>query len=119
METATSVGTGTVLRYFGEGWRILTAVALWKPDFEAVDGVHSRRCIAASAASEREDFDGLGLIDRPPAMSDKPRRVNSPGDFRPYESIGTRIVPLDDIASEGFDVLADHKDRDIKILVAP
>ncbi len=35
------------------------------------------------------------------------------------ESIVTRIVPLDDIASEGFDVLADHKDRDIKILVAP
>ena len=35
------------------------------------------------------------------------------------ESIVTRIVPLDDIASEGFDVLADDKDRDIKILVAP
>jgi (R,R)-butanediol dehydrogenase/meso-butanediol dehydrogenase/diacetyl reductase len=35
------------------------------------------------------------------------------------ESIVTRIVPLDDIANEGFDVLADHKDRDIKILVAP
>jgi (R,R)-butanediol dehydrogenase/meso-butanediol dehydrogenase/diacetyl reductase len=35
------------------------------------------------------------------------------------ESIVTRIVPLDDIASQGFDVLADHKDRDIKILVAP
>lgn len=35
------------------------------------------------------------------------------------ESIVTRIVPLDDIASEGFDVLADDKDRDIKILIAP
>ena len=35
------------------------------------------------------------------------------------ESIVTRIVPLDDIASEGFDVLADDKDRDIKILVSP
>jgi (R,R)-butanediol dehydrogenase/meso-butanediol dehydrogenase/diacetyl reductase len=35
------------------------------------------------------------------------------------ESIVTRIVPLDDIASGGFDVLADDKDRDIKILVAP
>lgn len=35
------------------------------------------------------------------------------------ESIVTRIVPLDDIASQGFDVLADDKDRDIKILVAP
>ncbi len=35
------------------------------------------------------------------------------------ESIVTRIVSLDDIASEGFDVLADDKDRDIKILVAP
>jgi (R,R)-butanediol dehydrogenase/meso-butanediol dehydrogenase/diacetyl reductase len=35
------------------------------------------------------------------------------------ESIVTRIVPLEDIASRGFDVLADHKDRDIKILVAP
>jgi threonine dehydrogenase-like Zn-dependent dehydrogenase len=35
------------------------------------------------------------------------------------ESIVTRIVPLDEIANEGFDVLADEKDRDIKILVAP
>jgi (R,R)-butanediol dehydrogenase/meso-butanediol dehydrogenase/diacetyl reductase len=35
------------------------------------------------------------------------------------ESIVTRTVPLDDIASQGFDVLADDKDRDIKILVAP
>jgi (R,R)-butanediol dehydrogenase/meso-butanediol dehydrogenase/diacetyl reductase len=35
------------------------------------------------------------------------------------ESIVTRIVPLDDIAQEGFDVLADEKDRDIKILIAP
>jgi (R,R)-butanediol dehydrogenase/meso-butanediol dehydrogenase/diacetyl reductase len=35
------------------------------------------------------------------------------------ESIVTRIVPLDDIARRGFDVLADHKDRDIKILIAP
>ena len=35
------------------------------------------------------------------------------------ESIVTRIVPLDDIASQGFDVLADDKDRDIKILIAP
>jgi threonine dehydrogenase-like Zn-dependent dehydrogenase len=35
------------------------------------------------------------------------------------ESIVTRIVPLDDIAREGFDVLADDKDRAIKILVAP
>jgi (R,R)-butanediol dehydrogenase/meso-butanediol dehydrogenase/diacetyl reductase len=35
------------------------------------------------------------------------------------ESIVTRIVPLDDIANEGFDVLADDKERDIKILVAP
>jgi (R,R)-butanediol dehydrogenase/meso-butanediol dehydrogenase/diacetyl reductase len=35
------------------------------------------------------------------------------------ESIVTRIVLLDDIAAEGFDVLADEKDRDIKILVAP
>jgi (R,R)-butanediol dehydrogenase/meso-butanediol dehydrogenase/diacetyl reductase len=35
------------------------------------------------------------------------------------ESIVTRIVPLDDIASRGFDVLADDKDRDIKILIAP
>jgi (R,R)-butanediol dehydrogenase/meso-butanediol dehydrogenase/diacetyl reductase len=35
------------------------------------------------------------------------------------ESIVTRIVPLDDIAREGFDVLADEKDRDIKILIAP
>jgi (R,R)-butanediol dehydrogenase/meso-butanediol dehydrogenase/diacetyl reductase len=35
------------------------------------------------------------------------------------ESIVTRIVPLDDIASRGFDVLADEKDRDIKILIAP
>jgi (R,R)-butanediol dehydrogenase/meso-butanediol dehydrogenase/diacetyl reductase len=35
------------------------------------------------------------------------------------ESIVTSIVPLDDIASEGFDVLADDKDRDIKVLVAP
>jgi len=35
------------------------------------------------------------------------------------ESIVTRIVPLDDIASQGFDVLADEKDRDIKILIAP
>ena len=35
------------------------------------------------------------------------------------ESIVTRIVPLDDIASQGFDILADEKDRDIKILVAP
>ena len=35
------------------------------------------------------------------------------------ESIVTSIVPLDDIAREGFDVLADDKDRDIKILVAP
>jgi len=35
------------------------------------------------------------------------------------ESIVTRIVPLDEIATEGFDVLADDKDRDIKILVAP
>jgi len=35
------------------------------------------------------------------------------------ESIVTSIVPLDDIAKQGFDVLADQKDRDIKILVAP
>jgi (R,R)-butanediol dehydrogenase/meso-butanediol dehydrogenase/diacetyl reductase len=35
------------------------------------------------------------------------------------ESIVTRIVPLEDIASRGFEVLADDKDRDIKILVAP
>jgi (R,R)-butanediol dehydrogenase/meso-butanediol dehydrogenase/diacetyl reductase len=35
------------------------------------------------------------------------------------ESIVTRIVPLQDIASRGFEVLADDKDRDIKILVAP
>lgn len=35
------------------------------------------------------------------------------------ESIVTRIVPLDDIARQGFDVLADEKDRDIKILIAP
>ena len=35
------------------------------------------------------------------------------------ESIVTRVVPLDDIASQGFDVLADEKDRDIKILIAP
>jgi (R,R)-butanediol dehydrogenase/meso-butanediol dehydrogenase/diacetyl reductase len=35
------------------------------------------------------------------------------------ESIVTRIVPLDDIARQGFDVLADDKDRDIKILIAP
>jgi (R,R)-butanediol dehydrogenase/meso-butanediol dehydrogenase/diacetyl reductase len=35
------------------------------------------------------------------------------------ESIVTRIVPLDEIASQGFDVLADDKDRDIKILIAP
>jgi hypothetical protein len=31
----------------------------------------------------------------------------------------TSIVPLDDIAQRGFDVLADEKDRDIKILIAP
>jgi threonine dehydrogenase-like Zn-dependent dehydrogenase len=35
------------------------------------------------------------------------------------ESIVTSIVPLDDIAQRGFDVLADEKDRDIKILIAP
>jgi threonine dehydrogenase-like Zn-dependent dehydrogenase len=35
------------------------------------------------------------------------------------ESIVTRIVPLDDIAREGFDVLTDDQDRAIKILVAP
>jgi len=35
------------------------------------------------------------------------------------ESIVTSTVPLDDIAHRGFDVLADEKDRDIKILVAP
>jgi (R,R)-butanediol dehydrogenase/meso-butanediol dehydrogenase/diacetyl reductase len=35
------------------------------------------------------------------------------------ERIVTRIVPLEDIASRGFEVLADDKDRDIKILVAP
>ena len=35
------------------------------------------------------------------------------------ESIVTRTVSLDDIASQGFDVLADDKDRDIKILAAP
>lgn len=35
------------------------------------------------------------------------------------ESIVTRVVPLEEIASQGFDVLADDKDRDIKILVAP
>jgi threonine dehydrogenase-like Zn-dependent dehydrogenase len=40
------------------------------------------------------------------------------GRARP-ESIGTRIVPLGDISAEGFDVLADDKDRDIKILIAP
>ena len=34
------------------------------------------------------------------------------------ESIVTSIVPLDDIARGGFDILADDKDRDIKILVA-
>ena len=35
------------------------------------------------------------------------------------ESIVTSIVALEDIAKQGFDVLADQKDRDIKILVAP
>jgi (R,R)-butanediol dehydrogenase/meso-butanediol dehydrogenase/diacetyl reductase len=35
------------------------------------------------------------------------------------ESIVTRIVPLDQIATEGFEVLAEDKDRDIKILIAP
>ena len=32
--------------------------------FEAFDGIHLRRCIAALAASEREDFDGLGVMDQ-------------------------------------------------------
>jgi hypothetical protein len=36
-------------------------VALWKPAFEVAEGIHPHRCIAALAASERKDFDGLGL----------------------------------------------------------
>lgn len=35
------------------------------------------------------------------------------------EVIATSIVPLDQIATRGFDVLAEDKDRDIKILIAP
>jgi (R,R)-butanediol dehydrogenase/meso-butanediol dehydrogenase/diacetyl reductase len=35
------------------------------------------------------------------------------------EKIVTSIVPLDDIGDRGFDVLADDKDRDVKILIEP
>jgi len=35
------------------------------------------------------------------------------------EAIVTSVIPLEDIARSGFDVLADDKDREIKILVAP
>jgi len=35
------------------------------------------------------------------------------------EAIVTSKVPLDQIAGRGFDVLADDKERDIKILIEP
>ena len=39
-------------------------------------------------------------------------------DIRP-ESIVTSIIPLDRIVEEGFEMLANHKDKEIKVLVEP
>jgi (R,R)-butanediol dehydrogenase/meso-butanediol dehydrogenase/diacetyl reductase len=75
--------------------------------------------------TERVPIHMLGFVSREITMIgtnsiDPARALQWIGEGRAApESIGTRAVPLDDIASDGFDVLADDKDRDIKILVAP
>jgi (R,R)-butanediol dehydrogenase/meso-butanediol dehydrogenase/diacetyl reductase len=86
---------------------------------------HRGTVVVQGIFTERVPIHMLGFVSREITMIgtnsiDPGLALSWIGDGRAEpESIVTRIVPLADIARQGFDVLADDKDRDIKILIAP
>ena len=81
------------------------------------DPVEHARIYEAEGADELAFLDITASYEQRGTMLDAARRVAEVISI-PF-TVGGGIHTLDDIAAEGFDVLADEKDRDIKILVAP